>query len=279
MHPDIAFMSDKAPVAGGSGVPMDMTNLPIPTGRACGRRHFLSLGATLALSALAPTGLAGCALFSDDITTGIGETKTIELPDGSLVELDADSAVAIDLGERLRKVTLRRGRAAVEISGNDARPFRLHYLTARMLATTKSLNRYDYVVAQIRDAQATLSVIRGAVAMRITNDGPIIYPAAGRKVFFEVDVDRLESRAAKTGDTSWRKGQLVFEDQPLGEVIADIGRYRHGSVLSMDAALNALLFTGKFAAADTDSILAAIDTALPVACVELTPLLVMIFPT
>ena len=256
-----------------------MTDPLAPAGHlACSRRRLLSIGSTLALSTLGPAGLASCALFSDDITTGIGETKSIELPDSSLIELDADSAVAVDLDERIRKVTLRRGRAAIEVSGNDARPFRLHYLTARVLATTESLNRYDYFVAQIRDTQATLSVIRGAIAMRITNDGPIIYPAAGSKVFFEVAADRLESRGVRTGDTSWRTGQLVFEGQPLGEVIADINRYRYGSVLSTNGELDALPFTGRFDAADTDSILAAIDTTLPVACLELTPLLVVIFP-
>ncbi|MDJ0930597.1 FecR domain-containing protein [Breoghania sp.] len=46
--------------------------------------------------------------------------------------------------------------------------------------------------------------------------------------------------------TSWRNGLLIFDDQPLGEVVADLNRHRRGKVIVAGNGLRALRVSGVF---------------------------------
>jgi transmembrane sensor len=46
--------------------------------------------------------------------------------------------------------------------------------------------------------------------------------------------------------SAWRKGLLVFRDKPLGQVIDELNRYRHGRILLINSALRRLPVNGVF---------------------------------
>ncbi|MCM2127548.1 hypothetical protein NC970_24390, partial [Pseudomonas aeruginosa] len=64
--------------------------------------------------------------------------------------------------------------------------------------------------------------------------------------------------------TSWRRGLLVFDEQPLGEVVARLNRYRPGHLLVAPGALAQRRVSGVFRVADLEASLQSISDELGV---------------
>jgi transmembrane sensor len=56
--------------------------------------------------------------------------------------------------------------------------------------------------------------------------------------------------------TAWQRGKLVFQNRPLGEVLAELNRYHHGYFTINDSAITQRRVNGVFR---TDQPLAVID--------------------
>jgi transmembrane sensor len=63
---------------------------------------------------------------------------------------------------------------------------------------------------------------------------------------------------------SWRNGQLVFDDIPLAEALAETQRYRRAPILLADATVGRLRLTGAFPTNDPDRLLRLLPEAFPV---------------
>ncbi|MEL2255952.1 hypothetical protein AAER79_31025, partial [Klebsiella pneumoniae] len=64
--------------------------------------------------------------------------------------------------------------------------------------------------------------------------------------------------------TSWRRGLLVFDEQPLGEVVVRLNRYRPGHLLVAPGALAQRRGSGGFRGADLEASLQSISDELGV---------------
>jgi len=62
---------------------------------------------------------------------------------------------------------------------------------------------------------------------------------------------------------AWARGQLVADEQRLGDFLAELGRYRPG-LLRVDPRIAGLRLSGVFPLADTDRILDTLPSVLPV---------------
>src|SRR6185437_7481826 len=58
--------------------------------------------------------------------TDVGEQRTLHLPDGSVIALDAQSTARVRYTEKERLVTLERGQARFNVAKDASRPFRVH---------------------------------------------------------------------------------------------------------------------------------------------------------
>ncbi len=65
-------------------------------------------------------------------------------------------------------------------------------------------------------------------------------------------------------ETAWRRGKLIFNRRPLGDVVADIERYRRGKIVVVRNDLDSLEVTGVFDLADPEALLRVIEDTLPV---------------
>ena len=63
---------------------------------------------------------------------------------------------------------------------------------------------------------------------------------------------------------AWRRGQLVYHDRALRDVLADLERYRGGRILALGEGLAAERVTGAFGLSDPDAALEAIAATLGV---------------
>ena len=85
---------------------------------------------------------------------------------------------------------------------------------------------------------------------------------AGQQLHF--DAERLGApRANDAATTAWTQGSLIALDQPLGEVIAELARYRPG-VLRCDPAVANLAISGVFPLDQPEQAIAALQRSLPV---------------
>jgi len=87
----------------------------------------------------------------------------------------------------------------------------------------------------------------------------------------------LRVRPADTeSETAWRRGKLIFNRRPLGEVMGEFGRYHRGRIVVAGEDLRDLEITGVFDVADADGLFRSIGQSLNVQVVRL-PLLAIIY--
>ncbi|WP_437879733.1 FecR domain-containing protein [Pseudomonas sp. LRF_L74] len=185
-----------------------------------------------------------------DHSTQVGERGRWTLIDGSVLDLNTDSAVVLRFDESQREVELLRGELHL-ISGADAgspgkRPLRV----ATAFGLFEALGTRFSV--RLDQHGCRLGVSEGAV--RLTpRDGTARVAQAGESW-------SLSAREATRGTATpqevaaWRDGLLVARDMPLAEVLAELGRYRHGHI-GCDPQISTRPISGNFNLTDIDATL------------------------
>lgn len=192
--------------------------------------------------------------------TAVGETRAIVLADGTQVVLDTASAIDVRYNDGERRIVLRAG-AILVTSAHDTAPAYRPLLVATPHGTATALGTRFSV--RLDDGTSDVAVFQGAVALKPSQDGAdAVHLQAGQRAgctrHAVQGVTGVEDSAA-----AWAQGSLVAERMPLGALLAELGRYRHG-VLRCDAAIAGLRVTGVFSLRDTDRSLANLAASLPV---------------
>jgi transmembrane sensor len=240
------------------------------SGQARRRRQVLR-GAAL----FASTGMLGYAAWRGagepgdarpllaDYRTGVGRQRTVALPDGSLLVLDTASAADVRFTGTERVVRLWAGEILIETAHqrhpqqpDDPRPFIVQ--TAQGSVTALGTR---FTVRQL-DGQTAVAVLDHTVALR-TADAPeepmLLY--AGQQARFSGNRFTAPEAAADNAG-QWQSGNLLVNDRPLSEVLAELARHRHGR-LACDPAVAQLRISGVFPLADTDRALTLLTRGFP----------------
>ena len=123
----------------------------------------------------------------------------------------------------------------------------------------------------------TVAVQESAVTVRAPDRSEAIV-GAGQNVSYDQQGLGAVQLADVESETAWRRGKLIFEDRPLAQVLADVGRYRSGMIRVTDRDLLDLRVSGIFDVSNPDGVLDVIRRTLPVRTVELTRYLVLLRP-
>lgn len=196
--------------------------------------------------------------------TATGERRDITLADGSRISLNTATAIDVVFDANQRTVRQRAGEILVDTApdpGLDSRPFVVETAEARLRALgTRFVVRRE---AGDGDARGLLEVLAGAVEVRPERSAaaPVIVPA-GQRVSFTADGVGAPSPVGP-GAGSWARGVLYAQEMPLGDLLAEIARYRSG-VLRWDPEVAGLRVSGAFQLDDTDRILRVLAQTLPV---------------
>ncbi len=125
------------------------------------------------------------------------------------------------------------------------------------------------------DEDVTVSVEEGTVAVLAPNSLNASVTMNQRVSYRENNLSSVRPYD-EGAEAAWRNGKLLFEDQPLRQVVADINRYRPGIIYIVDPALNELRVSGIFDVNNVDSALDAIRYSLPVQIRQFTPYVVLL---
>ncbi|WAC26640.1 FecR family protein [Ancylobacter sp. SL191] len=230
----------------------------VPAPARLSRRLFLAgTGAGAALAA----GWAGTMIgvlpsldqLLSDHATAVGAQARIDLPDGSHVDLDGASALDARFTTEARAVTLVAGAAEFEIAA-DPRPFRATIGPADVTATKARF------AASVGAQQTVIDCIEGRIEVRC---GDATTLQAGERARLAGGA-RLAGRETVAPDAAapWRRGLLVFADQPLADVVADINRHRRGRIVLARPGLGERRVDGVFHLGRPDEIVTNLAAAL-----------------
>lgn len=225
-------------------------------------------GVALGLGSVALAGLAArqAGLFDSldgqRYATGTGDQRRVTLGDGTQLALNTATAVQLQFDADQRLITLERGEIFID-TGRDAisprhRPFLVQTAQARLQALgTRFAVRQQAGVTR-------LSLLEGRVAVD-TGQGTrtVIVPGETVEIDAGGNLRRQATAAAAMDPTAWLDGTLVARDMRLGEVVAEMARYRHGWLYCEDGVAS-LKVSGVFQLRDADAALESLAQALPV---------------
>ena len=223
------------------------------------RRHALKQ--LLALAIAAPLGYVSYRHFvpQQAYATAVGQHTQLTLADGTLLDLNTDTAVDVDFDAYQRLVSLRRGEILIDSGPDSSSPRHRPLRVASEQGVMEALGT-RFLVRQ-RDGTTQLTVFQGAVVVTPSH-GPQQTLDAGRQVTFDAR-GQGAVKAAREQDSQWTRGQLVVDEMPLREFLGELGRYRPGW-LRCQPDVGQLLISGAFQLENTDAILAALPATLPV---------------
>ena len=245
---------------------------------APGRRRWLAPIALAAAAVVMMAGIFSVKLrtarenYSASLATELGASRTMEMPDGTVLRLNTDSVVEVAYTASERRVRLKRGEAFFSVAKNPQRPFWVDVGTVSVRAVGTAFNvRFRTHSVEVLVKEGKVSVNRAATAppaaaavatpaaagAEAGDSAPAHLLVAGEQATVSLPVkdasepprilvaavaaQRLESTLA------WQKGRLEFTDTPLTDVVAEFNRYNRHQLSIGDPSLGAEPFGGTFA--------------------------------
>lgn len=198
--------------------------------------------------------MAGAAIYS----TEVGEIREVKLADGSQVTLDTGSAIRVVLADDVRHVVLDRGQAYFDVFHDAAHPFEVG-LADRQVTVTGT--RFTTALA---GGAASVALLEGSVSLS-SKSGPVLHMRPGDAVSYRAgETAQTATHIDPTETAPWRNRQLVFRDEPVSEVLAELSRYTPVRLKMDDPELRRLRVTAVFPLDGDSSIVERIDQLLPV---------------
>lgn len=230
------------------------------------RRHVLA-AATVA----AALGIAGYRLWiaPPDYATVFGERRTVDLPDGSKVSLDSDSEVTVHYGGNARELHLLKGQARFDVAHDLERPFSVIARDQKVIATGTAFNidmTQRKVLITLIEGHVVV-VDKGAPASSVTLAEHAPYKAleleAGQQLVALPDKPPSIAPGNIQSAVAWTRGQLVFDDQPLSDVVARVNHYATTPIIIADKSASALRISGSFNTGDVTGFVDIVTRYLP----------------
>jgi len=196
--------------------------------------------------------------------TAIGGQKKFALADGSVVTLNTNSQIDVEIRGDCRDVHLVRGEAFFDVVHDEKRPFIVHanQYVVRDIGTAFAVHLTEKGLINVRVTKGRVEIAaragEGQASLRAKSLGIL---SAGQDVLFGQKIERAEivSDAELGRKLAWRQGQLIYSGQPLADVLADISRYSDIQIDLADPALRDLPVGGAFSVNQTDAIFAALE--------------------
>lgn len=237
-------------------------------------RRLTALAASVLLVVAIGIWAAAAWLPVGDYRTAVGEQRTITLSDGSAVQLNTDTALSVVMTNGARRLTLHRGEAFFTVAPDPGRPFEVtaDHGVIRALGTT-------FNVRTERD-QTTVTVAEHGVKVMLNANISVDVHAGERIQYHQHRWLGPVERTNVSRTLAWQRHRLVFDNDPLPVVLAELARYQSGRIVFLrDQSLNKLLVTGSFDTDRLDRFLPALEESLPVRIVTIADRLHFFYPS
>ena len=230
-----------------------------------GAHNWMAGAAMMAASLLIVIPVATRAPQAMRYATAIGQSRTVHLPDGSMIDMSTDTSITVQIGATKRYVILDRGEAVFRIRPDRERPFlvRAGDREVRDIGTV-----FDVLC---NSGEVTIAVAEGQIAVGRVSDAESVILRAGDRVRHtegtnSSERDRIDPKLV----TAWQSGYLVYQDAPLTRVIGDLNRYFRIPIIVEPGAPFSLRFSGVLHIRDQAAAIAQLTAFLPIVAVHVS---------
>lgn len=213
-----------------------MQDVPVPRDRPAlrlVRRRRTAAWAALGVAAVVGLVVIGWLLYFGPVVhvAPPGQVASVVLPDGSTVELNSGSQLRYARRFGTRKVDLF-GEGFFDVTP-DGSEFTVRTFDARVVVTGTRFNVRAWETGYDPGTVVTLLSGRVTVAAERPTDAPLdLLPGQRVRVTGGSLSSAVVDSVLVDAVTSWRRGELVFRDQPLGVILEDVER-RYGIDISV----------------------------------------------
>lgn len=187
-----------------------------------------------------------------ELQTEAGEQRSVQLKDGSIIQLNTKSRVQTRFSEQSRDVRLLDGEAFFKVAKDAARPFKVRTADATIVAVGTQFNVYT------QQGRTKVSVLEGRVRVSARDDTPAepgpsgmalqqtapgenaaidrpplakpgdtLLLAAGDEAQINAgEAPEWQETPNVTANVAWMQRRLAFKQEPLANVVMQFNRYR-----------------------------------------------------
>lgn len=206
--------------------------------------------------------------FDQVYTTTTEGYERLVLPDGSMLELNANTDMRVRFTAAERRITLNRGEAHFSVTKNPSRPFVVYAgkVSVHAIGTAFNVrlgtNAVEIIVTEgkVRVSHASPSATLSAPA------SPNSELVAGQRATVSTtpvteapQVEKIEP--AKVSETlAWQAPHLVFVEMPLGKVISQFNRRNRVQLAVGDTELSERPVGGTFRADNVEAFVRLLES-------------------
>jgi transmembrane sensor len=196
--------------------------------------------------------------------TARGEQNTWQLPDGSVLRLNTDSLVVLEMSSRERVITMARGEAFIRVAADRRRRLRVAAGDTQVVATGTEFDVYrrlDETIVTVVEGQ--VAVVTGVASIDESAGLPATAVRVAAHQQLRVAAGALPARPSEVElykTMAWLDHRIAFDQQPLGTVADQFNDFGPVRLEIDDPVLRALPISGVFDASDADSFAAFVAT-------------------
>ncbi|AZE71671.1 Iron siderophore sensor protein [Pseudomonas synxantha] len=248
--------------------------VPLPLRKPSLWRPALAVAAALLCAVLATPLGAPRELYHTQIATQAKGMRTLNLPDGSSLYVNANTRIRVDFNAHQRILHLDKGQLYIEVATDKERPL---YIQAgesnvRVVGTGFDVRRGQQ--------QLVVSVAHGQVAFEPDGKSPVTLLGARQRAAYNYAKGTLQQQTLSAEEVAdWRSGHLSFRNRELASLIDELSLYRPQQPLQVNKAVAQLKVSGNLDVNDPDALLSALPALLPVKTVVSADGIVRIEPS
>lgn len=196
------------------------------------------------------------------LATVVGEQLTRTLTDGSLIELNTDSEVRVQLTDTQRSVYLLRGQAMFSVAHDAARPFIVYAGDRRVTALGTMFEvRLDADNAQVTLLEGKVKVDEVIITdkARVKPMPKVVELLPGERYVSATDEHIQIAPTKIQSELSWRDGRHIFVDEKISVIVSELNRYTDRKIIIGDSQIGDLKASANFKMGSTRSLSAALE--------------------
>ena len=238
---------------------LEQINSPVSLPVKPRRAHFALATAAAVLCAVFALNLgAPVALHQQQINTLAQGARTVLLPDGSTLNVNANTRLHLDFSAHQRDIYLDQGQLYIEVAANKEQPLVVHAGDARIRVVGTGFD------VRRSPRQLVVSVAHGEVAF-IPDARSATLLGAQQRATWDYNKGALKEQTLSASEVAdWRSGHLSFRNRELASLVDELDLYRPGLIQLADGPLTGYKVSGNLDVNDPLALVKALPALIPV---------------
>ena len=201
---------------------------------------------------------APVALHQQHVSTSAQGGRTVSLPDGSTLNVNANTRVRLEFSAQQRDIYLDQGQFYIDVAANKEQPLVVHAGDARIRVVGTGFD------VRRSSRQLVVSVAHGQVAFTPDATSSTLLGAQQRATYDYARHSLQEQNLGPDEVADWRSGHLSFRNRELASLVDELDLYRPGVIQLADGPLARYKVSGNLDISDPLALVKALPALIPV---------------